>query len=149
MTYEWTVTRQAPEGDAILGTLDTHGGATCYTLENAATAIPEGRYPVTLTVSNRAKRDELWAPGSDFKLPLINDVPGRSGIRMHAGNHASDSVGCFILGAEVQGVTLSQSRPSVIRIVNLLKNAEHDHDLVFLTVTSVKVPIWAKEQGAS
>jgi len=146
VTHEWTVTRQPPEGDAILGVLDTHGGATCFTLENAALAIPEGRYPVTLTVSARAKRGELWAPGSDFLLPELGNVPGRTGIRMHAGNDAQDSVGCLLLGQLIQGVQILQSRPAVIRVENLLQEAERDHDLVFVTVLTDRrhTPLWAQ-----
>lgn len=144
MTYEWAVSRQTPEAESILGTLNTHGGATCYTLERTAVAIPEGRYQVTLTVSNRATRGELWAPGADFKLPLLGHVEGRSGIRLHAGNHANDSDGCILLGSDVAGVTLGHSRPAVIRIVNLLHDADRDGDVVFLTVTGMKQPNWSK-----
>jgi hypothetical protein len=144
MMHEWTVSRGLPDGDAILGTLETHGGATCYTLERAAVAIPEGRFQVTLTVSQRARGGALWAPGSDFKLPLLTGVPGRSSIRMHAGNAAQESDGCLLLGAEVQGLTLLHSRPALIRIVNLLHDADRDGDVVFLTVTGVKQPNWSK-----
>jgi hypothetical protein len=144
MIHEWTVSRQAPDGEAILGTLDTHGGATCYTLERTSTAIPEGRYQVTLTESARAKRGELWAPGSDFKLPLLNHVTGHEGIRMHAGNTAHDSIGCILLGSEISGLSLAHSRPAVIRIVNLLQNADTDGDVVFVTVQGLHVPNWSK-----
>jgi hypothetical protein len=149
MVHDWALTRQAPEGDAILGVLDTHGGATCYTLERTPVAIIEGRYPIMLTVSERARRGELWAPGSDFRLPLLGHTNGRRGIRMHAGNGAGDSDGCILLGSEIQGVTLAHSRPAVIRIVNLLLEAEQAHDLVFLTVLSVKTPNWAKGTNGS
>lgn len=52
------------------------------------TAIPSGRYKVTLTFSNKFKR----------VLPLVNDVIGFLGIRIHAGNTADDSLGCIIVG---------------------------------------------------
>ena len=52
------------------------------------TAIPAGRYKVTLTFSNKFKR----------VLPLVNDVIGFLGIRIHAGNTADDSLGCIIVG---------------------------------------------------
>ena len=52
------------------------------------TAIPAGRYKVTLTFSNKFKR----------VLPLVNDVIGFLGIRIHAGNTAEDSLGCIIVG---------------------------------------------------
>lgn len=141
--HEWTVSRGLPDGDAILGTLETHGGATCYTLERTAVAIPEGRFQVTLTVSQRARRGDLWAPGSDCVLPLLHDVPGRTAIRLHAGNAADESDGCILLGSEVQGLSLAHSRPALIRIVNLLHDADWDGDVVFLTVTGVKQPNWS------
>lgn len=52
------------------------------------TAIPTGRYRVTLTYSNKFKR----------VLPLVNAVKGFLGIRMHNGKDASSSLGCIIVG---------------------------------------------------
>lgn len=141
MIREWTLTRRAPDGDATLGVLDTESGATCYTLERTSLQIPEGRYRVTLTESARAKRGDLWAPGSEFKLPLLNDVPGRSGIRIHAGNSSGDSVGCILLGLAIQGLTLNSSRVCVTRVINLLHTL--DGDQVWLTIGSVKTLGWA------
>jgi Family of unknown function (DUF5675) len=55
------------------------------------TAIPSGRYRVTLTMSNRFKRI----------MPLLNNVPGFSGIRIHPGNTAADTEGCLLPGTSV------------------------------------------------
>lgn len=52
------------------------------------TAIPRGRYRVTLSYSYRFKK----------VLPQILDVPQFSGVRIHGGNSADDSLGCIILG---------------------------------------------------
>ena len=52
------------------------------------TAIPAGRYRVTLTYSNKFKR----------VLPLVNAVKGFLGIRMHNGVNADSSLGCIIVG---------------------------------------------------
>ena len=49
------------------------------------TAIPEGRYRVLITKSYRF---QCW-------LPLLLDVPGFSGIRIHAGNRVADTAGWF------------------------------------------------------
>lgn len=52
------------------------------------TAIPYGTYDVIITFSNRFKKD----------LPLLLDVPGYSGVRIHAGNTEEDTEGCLIPG---------------------------------------------------
>jgi len=70
----------------------------CYILEDQVrlsepkvygkTAIPAGRYRISITRSPRFGRD----------MPLLHDVPGFSGIRIHAGNSAQDTEGCLLPG---------------------------------------------------
>jgi hypothetical protein len=89
-----------------VGTLYAPNGFQCYTLEDcdrglvatdptsiarkvdALTAIPTGRYRVIVNRSRRFERD----------LPLLVDVPGFAGIRIHAGNRHTDTEGCILLG---------------------------------------------------
>ena len=52
------------------------------------TAIPTGRYKVTVTYSPRFKRN----------LPLLNNVPGYAGVRIHPGNTVEDTDGCILVG---------------------------------------------------
>lgn len=52
------------------------------------TAIPAGRYKVTKYLSPRFKR----------YLPRIEKVPGYSGVLIHPGNTAEDSLGCILIG---------------------------------------------------
>lgn len=52
------------------------------------TAIPTGRYPVTITYSNRFKR----------KMPLLGNVKGFAGIRIHPGNTHENTDGCLLPG---------------------------------------------------
>lgn len=51
------------------------------------TAIPYGTYEVGTSYSNRFKK----------LLPILLNVPGFSGIRIHAGNKATDTEGCIII----------------------------------------------------
>ena len=53
-----------------------------------ATAIPAGEYPVQVTMSNRFKR----------LLPLLANVPGFTGVRIHPGNSSGDTEGCILIG---------------------------------------------------
>jgi hypothetical protein len=57
------------------------------------TAIPAGRYEVVVTVSNRFKR----------LMPLLLDVEGFDGIRIHGGNTSEDTDGCLLIAQNVVG----------------------------------------------
>lgn len=59
------------------------------TLENSDYIIPDGTYPVSVTFSPRFQKN----------LPLIDKVPGRSGIRIHTGTLPEHSKGCVLVGA--------------------------------------------------
>ena len=52
------------------------------------TAIPEGKYQVIWSYSNKFKKS----------LPLLLNVPGYEGIRIHSGNTDVDTYGCILLG---------------------------------------------------
>lgn len=54
------------------------------------TAIPRGKYKVTISWSNRFKK----------LMPHILDVPQFVGIRIHAGNTPVDTEGCLLIGLE-------------------------------------------------
>jgi hypothetical protein len=83
---------------STIGRLFINGRFICYTLEDVVrapgikikkqTAIDEGCYNVRLTMSNRFKR----------VLPIIDNVPNFSGIRIHGGNFAKNTEGCILVG---------------------------------------------------
>ena len=86
-----TLIRDVKGDKAILGKLYFNGGIVCYTLENAAKAIPCGVYMVQNSKSQKFKRE----------LPLIWNakVPAKRGIRIHVGNDAvKNSSGCILVG---------------------------------------------------
>lgn len=56
------------------------------TLENADFLIPAGTYPLKITYSPKFKKD----------LPLIDEVPDRTGIRIHMGTLPEHSTGCIL-----------------------------------------------------
>lgn len=52
--------------------------------KNSISCIPPGEYELDFTMSTRFKR-KMWQ---------VMDVPGRGGIRIHAGNYLKDTEGC-------------------------------------------------------
>ena len=61
----------------------------CDTLENADYLVPALIYKVQVTQSPRFKRP----------LPILIQVPGRSGIRFHRGTRPEHSKGCILISA--------------------------------------------------
>ena len=83
------------------------------------TAIPAGKYKVTMTYSPKYKRD----------MPQIMNVKGFSGIRIHSGNSAKDSLGCVLFGKNDLVGWISNSRATCEKFEQLLKAAGGSCDL--------------------
>ena len=84
------------------------------------TAIPIGRYRVVLSYSNKFKKT----------LPLLKDVLGFGGIRIHSGNTAEDSLGCIIVGEnKIKGVVIN-SRATMERLMAKLRGQKD----IFITI---------------
>ena len=68
----------------------------CDTLENADHLIPALIYGIGVTMSPRFKR----------LLPIVRQVPGRTGIRFHRGSRPEHSKGCILIsGSDEQSLT--------------------------------------------
>lgn len=132
-----------------LGSLYIDGKFFCYTLEDkdrglnqshslenilktkvkGSTAIPYGKYKVTVNMSNRFKR----------LMPLLHEVKGFEGVRLHGGNTHHDTEGCPLVASSRN---INKIHPS-IRFINnwifgsqekklteLLKNGIHEIEIV-------------------
>jgi hypothetical protein len=137
-----SIQRRPSYAYATIGSLFVDGVRRCYTLEDEvreqkgipvanwkvprATAIPEGRYKVTLELSQRFGPDTL----------TINDVPGFTSIRMHAGNISADTEGCVLLGMQASASMLvgGTSRPAVELIKGLVRDAIDAGDEVWIEI---------------
>lgn len=76
------------------------------------TCIPYGTYKVIVTPSVRLKRT----------LPLLVNVEGFQGIRIHKGNTKKDTLGCIVLGTTRGVDAVYQSTVQEQKIVELLKD---------------------------
>ena len=86
----------------------------------AETAIPTGTYKIEMTYSSKFKRI----------LPLLVDVKGFSGIRIHRGNTEIDSSGCIIVGEnKVKGKVINSTRYEIALVNKLL-----DEDDIEITI---------------
>jgi hypothetical protein len=77
------------------------------------TAIPAGTYPVIINHSAHFGRD----------LPLLLDVPGFEGVRIHTGNSGNDTEGCILVGWAVNGETITGSHRAFDPLFEKLKSA--------------------------
>ena len=77
------------------------------------TAIPSGNYNVIIDFSNRFQ----------CNMPLIENVPGYEGVRIHSGNYPKDTEGCLLLGTEIEVDTVLNSRVAFAAFFPKLKQA--------------------------
>jgi len=116
------LTRDRSTEKSTTGILSVNGQFECYTLEDVVrptkihgeTAIPAGEYEVVLTMSPRFKRI----------LPLLLNVPGFDGIRIHPGNTDKDTEGCILVGESQSRDFIGSSRVAFMRLFNKLADAK-------------------------
>lgn len=99
------LTRDIFGPEFTLGSLSVDGKPFCYTCEDKVrelpgvpvadwkidkvTAIPVGTYKVMVNMSTKFKR----------RMPLLEGVPGFSGVRLHGGNTHINTEGCPLVAA--------------------------------------------------
>lgn len=94
-----------------------------------STCIPAGRYRIIRTHSRRFGR----------VMPLLVDVPGFSGVRIHAGNTSEDTEGCLLVGTTRGVDSVSLSRIAF----QAFDRAEYEADKkgeVWINIINVNVP---------
>ena len=92
--------RNNPQGAAISGRLVINGRWFCNTLERKGVEIPALCYHVCVTQSPRFKR----------LLPIVQNVPQRSGIRIHRGSKPEHSSGCVLVVADNKDTVIQQPK---------------------------------------
>lgn len=88
------------------------------------TAIPKGEYLITMTYSPKYKRN----------MPLVNNVKGFDGIRLHSLNKPEDSEGCIGFGKNDKVGWISNSRYWTGLIEDRIKKALARREIVKLVI---------------
>ena len=78
------------------------------------TAIPTGTYPVKITYSPKYKKN----------MPLIENVKGYSGIRIHSGNTHKDTEGCVLVGKNKEVGKVLESRKTYNALYKILSETK-------------------------
>lgn len=138
------IDRKYKKRDYTIGLLFIDGQFYCNTLEDqdlgltsdmkledikrikqfGKTAIPTGTYEVDITYSPKFKKD----------MPLIRNVKGFDGIRIHAGQNASQTQGCVLLGKNDKVGQLSNSRLITNQFYALLEGAIKNNEKITLII---------------
>lgn len=119
---------------STIGELSINGASECFVLEDRfrlpfeakvpqRTAIPCGIYSVAITHS----------PRFGLEMPLLLDVPGYQGVRIHPGNTPADTEGCLLPGWVRERDRVLQSREAYARLFQRLREGES----ATLTITAL------------
>lgn len=98
------------------------------------TAIPTGRYQVTLGVKSHkysAKKQYAFCNGY---LPRLINVPAFDGILIHIGNTAADSEGCILVGRNTKVGMVTNSTVTFWSLYERLQDAAKQGEKIFITI---------------
>ena len=109
--------RNNPQGVTITGRLVINGRWFCNTMERVGYQIPAICYPIRITQSPRFNR----------LLPIVQNVPQRSGIRFHRGTKPQHSTGCILIPADKEKA-----------LTDLILQAQQSHEEIILEVTDFR-----------
>ena len=129
---------------STIGSLTIDGKFECYILEDkdrginntltleqimrvkvyGKTAIPYGRYEVDWTMSARFK----------VMMPILLNVVGWSGIRIHKGNTEIDSLGCLLCGTRKITNRITESTIATNKLYAKIEAAKKQGQRIFITI---------------
>ena len=95
------------------------------------TAIPTGRYRVTLGVKSPKYSKKKQYDFCNGYVPRLINVPAFDGILIHIGNTAADSEGCILVGRNTQVGKVLESTKTFKALYEVLKSAR---DPIYITV---------------
>lgn len=149
---ELTLKRTARRQSYTIGRLTADGAYLCDTLEDAdrgltqdmdpdriarlkvkgATAIPAGRYRLTLDVVSPRFKGRSWARPYGGRVPRLLGVPGFEGVLIHPGNTPADTDGCLLVGRNTAVGRVTESVATYHKVMALLE--AHRHEDIWVTI---------------
>ena len=99
------------------------------------TAIPYGRYRITLQVQSPKYSKKLQYKRCNGYLPRLLNVPGFDGILMHIGNYPKDSCGCILVGENTKKGAVLNSTTWFWKLYDILKQADKKGEEIWITIT--------------
>ena len=97
------------------------------------TAIPTGRYRVTLGVKSPKFGTRKEYAFFNGYLPRLLNVPAFDGVLIHIGNTARDSAGCILVGRNTQVGKVLKSTVTFWELYSRLQDAKGER--IFITIT--------------
>lgn len=101
------------------------------TKRKGITAIPTGRYRVTLGVQSPKFSKKAIYQFCNGYLPRLINVPGYEGVLIHVGNIDKDTEGCLLVGRNTQVGKVLESRKTFIALYDRLLGAEGN---IYITI---------------
>lgn len=141
MMMELTLRRIARKDTYTIGRLYIDGEYFCDTIEDrdrglsqelpvsvnkklkraGSTAIPVGRYRVTLDVVSPRFSKKATYQSIGGRLPRLINVPAFDGVLIHIGNTANDTEGCILVGKNTAVGKVLNSRTTFFALYERLK----------------------------
>lgn len=130
---------------STIGSLSIDGKFECFILEDkdrglidtmsiaeivgtkiyGKTAIAYGRYEIDWTMSNRFK----------VMMPILKNVKGYEGIRIHKGNSEIDSLGCLLCGTKKASNRITESTAATNKLYTKIAEAKKQGIKIYITIT--------------
>ena len=95
------------------------------------TAIPTGRYQVTLKVKSQKFSKNKKYDFCGGYLPRLINVPAYEGVLIHIGNYPKDTEGCILVGRNTKVGAVLESAATFRKLYAVLKTAKEP---IYITI---------------